>query len=154
LRSERSLLQIAGRTARNVEGLVILYADRVTRSMKALIDETNRRREIQSEYNIEHNINPKTVLKTLDEIMSSTSVADIQHSKIQRISEKEERKIRKAAEPLAEYLTENQKQELVEQLFTEMKKAARELDFEKAAELRDEIKKLQLVQGKLKMNTK
>jgi excinuclease ABC subunit B len=154
LRSERSLLQIAGRTARNVEGLVILYADRITRSMKALIDETNRRREIQTEYNTKNNINPKTVLKTLDEIMSSTSVADIQHSKIQRISEKEERKIRKAAEPLAEYLTENQKQELVEQLFTEMKKAARELDFERAAELRDEIKKLQLVQGKLKMNTK
>jgi excinuclease ABC subunit B len=154
LRSERSLLQIAGRTARNVEGHVILYADRITRSMKALIDETNRRREIQTEYNIENDINPKTVLKTLDEIMSSTSVADIQHSKIQRISEKEERKIRKAAEPLAEYLTENQKQELVEQLFTEMKKAARELDFERAAELRDEIKKLQLVQGKLKMNTK
>jgi len=154
LRSERSLLQIAGRTARNVEGLVILYADRVTRSMKALIDETNRRRKIQTEYNIEHNINPKTVLKTLDEIMSSTSVADIQHSKIQRMSEKEDRKIRKAAEPLAEYLTDNQKEDLIEQMFTEMKKAARELDFEKAAELRDEIKKLQLVKGKLKMNTK
>ena len=154
LRSERSLLQIAGRTARNVEGMVILYADNITRSMKALIDETNRRREVQKEYNKQHGINPRTVLKSLDEIMSSTSVADIQQSKLQRMSEKEERKIKKAAEPLAEYLTEDQKEDLVEQLFTEMKKAARELDFERAAELRDEIKKLQHVEGKLKINTK
>ncbi len=154
LRSERSLLQTAGRTARNVEGLVILYADRITRSMKALIDETNRRRKVQTEYNLKHGINPRTVLKSLDEIMNSTSVADIYHSKIQRMTEKEERKIKKAAEPLAEYLTESQKDELVEQLFTEMKKAARELDFEKAAELRDEIKRLQHVQGKTKNITK
>lgn len=145
LRSERSLLQIAGRTARNVEGLVILYADRITRSMKNLIDETNRRRNLQGEYNIVNDINPETVYKTLEEILSSTSVADIQSQHVQRIEEIEHRKLQKAAEPLVKYLTGDQRKELIEQMFTEMKNAARSLDFERAAELRDEIKKLEAI---------
>ncbi|TAL67699.1 MAG: excinuclease ABC subunit UvrB [Bacteroidetes bacterium] len=142
LRSERSLMQTAGRTARNVNGLVILYADKVTRSMQALLEETNRRREMQIQYNTEHNINPQTVYKSLDEILSATSVADIQVQREKRLEYIEEKKIRKAAEPLVKYLTNEQRGELTEQLFLEMKEAARQLDFERAAELRDEIQRL------------
>lgn len=141
LRSERSLLQIAGRTARNVDGLVILYADRITNSIKSFVDETNRRRKIQLEYNKQHNINPQTVYKTLDEILSSTSIADIQQARQSRKLEKYSHQ-NSFAEPLTYFLNEKQKEELIEQLFKEMKEAARNLDFERAAEIRDEINKL------------
>ena len=142
LRSERSLLQIAGRTARNADGLVILYADTITRSIQAVLDETNRRREKQIAYNTEHGINPTTVYKSLEEILQSTSVADIQAQKVKRRGELEQARVRKAAEPMMKYLTEDQRKDLIEQLYEEMKKAARDLDFERAAELRDEIERL------------
>lgn len=142
LRSERSLLQIAGRTARNADGLVILYADTITRSMQAVLDETNRRREKQIAYNTEHGINPTTVYKSLEEILQSTSVADIQAQKVKRRGELEQARVRKAAEPMMKYLTDDQRKDLIEQLYEEMKKAARDLDFERAAELRDEIERL------------
>ncbi|MCK5742704.1 MAG: UvrB/UvrC motif-containing protein, partial [Chlorobi bacterium] len=148
LRSERSLMQTAGRTARNVKGLVIFYADRITNSMQTVIDETNRRRELQVEYNKKHNINPKTVYKSLEEILNSTSVADIHADKTARYEEAEAKKIRKAAEPMMRYLDEGQREELAEQMFVEMKTAARDLDFEKAAEIRDQIKKLQSISEK------
>jgi excinuclease ABC subunit B len=135
------LLQIAGRTARNVDGLVILYADRITNSIKSFVDETNRRRKIQLEYNKQHNINPQTVYKTLDEILSSTSIADIQQARQSRKLEKYSHQ-NSFAEPLTYFLNEKQKEELIEQLFKEMKEAARNLDFERAAEIRDEINKL------------
>ncbi|MFC2131199.1 excinuclease ABC subunit UvrB [Bacteroidota bacterium] len=154
LRSERSLMQVAGRTARNVDGLVIMYADRITNSMQAVMEETNRRRQIQIEYNKENNINPETVYKSLEEILSSTSVADIQASKVHKYEQAEQRKMQRAAEPLYGYLTEEQREDLVEQMFVEMKTAARELDFEKAAELRDEIQKLQAIEGKGKKRRK
>lgn len=140
LRSERSLLQVAGRTARNVEGLVIFYADRITKSMKLVIDETNRRRKKQEEYNIENGINPKTVYKSIEEIISSTSIADIMSGG--KSSKKYEGRLattKLAAEPVVKYMNEKQKTELLEQMFDEMKKAAKDLDFERAAELRDEI---------------
>jgi len=142
LRSERSLLQIAGRTARNADGLVILYADTITRSMQAVLDETNRRREKQIAYNTEHGINPTTVYKSLEEILQSTSVADIQANKVKRRGELEQARVRRSAEPMMKYLTEDQRKDLIEQLYEEMKKAARDLDFERAAELRDEIERL------------
>ena len=142
LRSERSLLQIAGRTARNVDGLVILYADKITNSIKNFIEETNRRRKIQLEYNRINNINPQTVYKTLEEILSSTSIADIQMQRQQRKAEKVIQKVSSFAEPLVHFLNEKQKEELIEQLFKEMKEAARNLDFERAAEIRDEIARL------------
>jgi excinuclease ABC subunit B len=148
LRSERSLLQTAGRTARNVEGLVILYGDKVTKSMQYLIDETSRRRKLQIDYNKKNNIDPKTVYKSLDEILSSTSVADIQIQKNIRTEYKETRKLEKAAEPLVKYMTFEQRQELIDQMFEEMKSAAKMLDFERAAELRDEIQRLTIAQEK------
>jgi excinuclease ABC subunit B len=145
LRSERSLLQTAGRAARNVEGLVILYADKITPSMQRLIDETNRRRELQINYNTEKGINPKTVYKSIEEILSSTSVADIQVERTKKREEAHTQKLRKAAEPVLKYMTAEQRKEMIEQMYEEMKKAARELDFERAAELRDEIQRLQAV---------
>ncbi len=142
LRSERSLLQIAGRTARNVNGLVILYADRITRSMQLLIDETNRRRKLQKAYNEKHGINPKTIYKSLDEILNSTSVADIQQQHKERIETHENKKARKVSEPMINYMTGQQREQLINQLFDEMKKAARDLDFERAAGLRNEIERI------------
>jgi len=148
LRSERALLQIAGRTARNSEGLVILYADKITRSMQVLIDETNRRRGIQKEYNTLHTIDPQTVYKSLDEILNSTSVADIQQQRVKRMDEAKETQLRKAAEPMVKYLSNEQREDLIQQMFIEMKNAARDLDFEKAAQLRDEINRLKSPDGK------
>lgn len=141
LRSASALLQTAGRTARNVNGLVILYADRVTKAMKVLIDETNRRREIQTAYNVKHGIDPKTIYKSLEEILESTSVADVQKARKGRLAEKENIK-QIASEPTIAYMSEEQKEELLEQMFIEMKKAAVNLDFERAANLRDEIARI------------
>ena len=145
LRSERSLMQTAGRAARNKDGLVIFYADRITDSMRAVIDETKRRRELQHAYNIEHGINPTTVYKSLEEILDATSVADIQAQKTSRVAEKERARLQRAAEPVVKYLTKEQRQEMLDQMFVEMKKAAKDLDFERAADLRDQIARLQAV---------
>lgn len=142
LRSERSLLQIAGRTARNVDGLVILYADKITNSIQAFIDETNRRRAIQLEYNKLHNINPQTIYKTLEEILSSTSIADIQSIRRSRKEELHKQKMSTIVEPIAGFLTKVEREKLIEELYKEMKEAARNLDFERAAEIRDEIARL------------
>ncbi|MEY3385959.1 MAG: hypothetical protein RIR53_770 [Bacteroidota bacterium] len=147
LRSERSLMQTAGRTARNVDGLVIFYADTMTRSMRAVIDETNRRRELQHAYNLEHGIEPKTVYKSLEEILESTSVADIQASRSQKATERSKSSQRMAAEPLIQYLPTEERQAAIDQMFTEMKAAARDLDFERAAALRDQIQRLQQSEG-------
>jgi excinuclease ABC subunit B len=145
LRSERSLMQTAGRTARNVDGLVIFYADRITDSMKAVIDETNRRRTLQEKYNTDNGINPTTIYKSLEEILESTSVADIQQQRTSRLRDAETVRLKKAAEPIAKYLTPEQRGDMIEQMFQEMKTAARDLDFERAAELRDEIQRLKAI---------
>ncbi len=135
LRSEVALLQIAGRAARNVGGKVIFYADTITRSMRKTIEETNRRRARQLEYNRQHGITPKTIYKTVDEIMRTTSVADMRGRY----------KTKKTAREF-EYMDRMTGQELIKQLEEEMQKAAENLEFEKAAQLRDEIKRLK---GKL-----
>ena len=138
LRSERSLMQTAGRTARNVNGKVIMYADKITESMRKTIEETNRRRKLQAEYNIQHNITPTTIFKSVEEIMSSTSIADVR----KRDYEKEESTFLKVAEPVIKFMTNDQRKELLEQMTEEMLTAAKDLEFERAANLRDEIEKM------------
>ncbi len=137
LRSERSLMQTAGRTARNVNGKVIMYADIITQSMKKTIDETNRRRKLQKQYNEKHNISPQTIYKSMEEILSSTSIADVRKKE-----EKPAFGFSKVAEPILKYMDNEQKNDLIEQLTEEMHKAAMDLEFEKAAALRDEIQNL------------
>lgn len=144
LRSEKSLLQTAGRTARNVNGLVIMYADKVTDSMRKVIDETSRRRKIQSDYNKEHNIEPKTIYKTYEEIMSSTIVADskAKYEPDKKGKSKDKTSLSIITEPLFKKINKEQRKELIEQLRKEMINSAKDLEFERAAELRDEIKRL------------
>ncbi|MFZ4591228.1 MAG: excinuclease ABC subunit UvrB [Ignavibacteria bacterium] len=143
LRSEKSLLQTAGRTARNVNGLVIMYADKVTESMRKVIDETARRRKIQAEYNVAHNIEPKTIYKTYEEIMSSTIVADSRGKyDAGKGKSKEKTSLSIITEPFFKKINKEQRKELVEQLRKEMINSAKDLEFERAAELRDEIKRL------------
>jgi excinuclease ABC subunit B len=139
LRSETSLIQTAGRTARNVNGRVILYADKITGSMKRMIDETTRRRIKQVEYNKLNNITPKTIYKTVDEIMASTAVADVKAFRDEKI----DRAKILVAEKLRRYLTKDQRNDLIEELRKEMKTAAKDLEFERAARLRDEIERLE-----------
>ncbi len=144
LRSARSLMQTAGRTARNANGRVIMYADVITDSMKKTIDETERRRKIQTQYNIENNISPQTIFKSIEEIMSSTSIADVRKKE-----EKQDFSFAKVSEPILKYMNTEQKKDLVEQLTYEMHQAAKDLEFEKAASLRDEINRLKkIVNGK------
>lgn len=140
LRSERSLIQTAGRTARNVNGKVILYADIVTGSMKRMIDETTRRRQKQVLYNQEHNITPVTIYKTVDEVMAATAIADMS---IQRDARRERAKAMVVTDSVVKYLTADQRQDLLAELKTEMNRAAKDLEFERAAELRDEIARLE-----------
>lgn len=144
LRSEKSLLQTAGRTARNVNGLVIMYADKVTDSMRKVIDETARRRKIQDEYNKEHNIEPKTIYKTYDEIMSSTIVADSKgkYDSKRKGKESEKTSLSVMTDPLFKKINKEQRKELIDQLRKEMINSAKDFEFERAAELRDEIKRL------------
>lgn len=143
LRSERSLMQTAGRTARNVDGKVIMYADIITESMRKTIEETNRRREIQQKYNEEHGITPKTVFKSREEILSSTSIAELRKKEPEK-----EAAFAKVAEPVIKYMTTEQQNDLIEQMTEEMLEAAKNLEFEKAALLRDEIEKLQKIMKK------
>jgi excinuclease ABC subunit B len=140
LRSERSLIQTAGRTARNVNGKVILYADTETGSMKRMLEETRRRREKQIEYNKEHGITPKTIYKSTEEVLAATSVADIKAS---RDARQERAKAPIVAESIFRYMTNEQRKDLLEELRTEMRKAAKDLEFERAAELRDEITRIE-----------
>ncbi len=129
LRNARSLIQTIGRAARNVNGRAILYADRVTESMQACLDETNRRRDIQLAYNREHGITPQTIRKSVEEIERSTRVADA----------RERPAPRRVTEAAATYAEEMNREELIRVLEKEMTAAAEALDFEKAAMLRDEL---------------
>ena len=123
LRSERSLIQTIGRAARNIEGKVIMYADELTESMEKAISETNRRRQIQENYNKEHGITPKTIQKSVRDLIKASIVEDISA----------EYKIDKNETP----------EQIIERLTDEMLKAAAAMEFEKAAELRDKIKDLE-----------
>jgi len=127
LRDARSLIQTIGRAARNVEGKAILYADRITRSMKACLEETDRRRQVQMAYNEEHGIEPTTIRKSVEQIEFSTRVADARDKPVQ------------VSEPKASYADEVNREEYVKILEQEMAEAAESLDFERAALLRDQL---------------
>jgi excinuclease ABC subunit B len=140
LRSEKSLIQTAGRTARNLNGRVILYADTTTGSMQRMLEETNRRREKQLRYNADHGITARTVYKTVDEVLAATAVADV---KAERDARRERQKMPMVAESVVRYLTADQRKDLIEELRAEMLRASKDLEFERAAQLRDEIAKLE-----------
>ncbi|WZL72138.1 excinuclease ABC subunit UvrB [Clostridiaceae bacterium 35-E11] len=125
LRSETSLIQTVGRAARNLNGRVIMYADRITDSMKRAIDETNRRRSIQEIYNTKHNIKPQGIVKKVRDVIEATKVAE-ENAKYRIAKNKED-------------MNREEIQELIAKLETEMREAAENLQFERAAELRDKI---------------
>ena len=131
LRSETSLVQTIGRAARNVDGRVIMYADSITNSMKLAIDETNRRRSIQMAYNEKHNIVPKSIIKDITEITTVSMAAEDEEVYDIRTTD----------------IDSNQLHQIIVNLEEEMMKSAELLDFEKAAELRDQIKKLKSEYG-------
>jgi excinuclease ABC subunit B len=141
LRSERSLMQTAGRAARNVDGKVIMYADTITGSMKKMIDETNRRREIQKKYNEEHGITPRTIYKSAEEIMQATRVADAKAEKYGAEKRRGDGEL-KISDAEWSKMAPFQREELLDRLEKEMLDASKKLDFERAAELRDEIERL------------
>ncbi len=132
LRSARSLVQTCGRASRNVGGMVIMYADHVTKSMKQAIDETNRRREIQQDYNQKYDIIPTTIKKNIASIFETVYETD--HEQVDNVSE-----------TLAEYESADSLNDIIKAMEDEMNQAARELAFEKAAELRDQIKALKKI---------
>lgn len=144
LRNERSLTQTAGRAARNVDGLVIFYADKMTESMQKTIDETDRRREKQIAHNTEHGIVPKTVIKTKEQIFAQGSVLDVKGydpSNPYAMGADEEL-VPAAAEEQAEYKTVPQMEKAITRIKKDMEKAAKDLDFMEAARLRDEMFKM------------
>jgi excinuclease ABC subunit B len=141
LRSERSLTQTAGRAARNINSKVIMYADKVTDSMQKMINETNRRREKQMNYNIANNIVPTQIVKSIEDIMGQTAVAGIKASSPSAYVEKEGLNI--AADPVIQYMTKEKLQKLVAKTRKSMESSVKELDFLEAARYRDELMALE-----------
>ncbi|TSI04265.1 excinuclease ABC subunit UvrB [Lysinibacillus sp. BW-2-10] len=131
LRSERSLIQTIGRAARNSNGHVIMYADNMTDSMKKAIDETKRRRSIQEAYNKEHGITPQTIQKKIPDLIRATQVAEEEETYVTKVTK-------------GKKLTKSELEKLIASLEVEMKEAAKALDFERAAELRDTIFELKV----------
>jgi excinuclease ABC subunit B len=142
LRNERSLTQTIGRAARNENGKVVMYADHITDSMQRTIDETNRRREIQTAYNLKHGITPKTVRKSKDEIMRQTSVADAKEG-AETMAYIEPEEVSAAADPVLQYMNKNQLQKAIDETKKRMVQAAKDMEFMEAARLRDEMFALQ-----------
>lgn len=138
LRNERSLTQTAGRAARNVNGLVIFYADHITDSMQKTIDETNRRRAIQMAYNETNGIVPRTVSKSVEDILGQKSILDVRGPKAAKAYIEPEQPSM-AADPLINYLSRDQIEHLILETEKKMKQAAKDLDFVTAAMHRDEI---------------
>jgi excinuclease ABC subunit B len=141
LRNQRSLIQTIGRAARNVNGRVIMYADTVTESMRAAIDETDRRRKVQQDYNVENGITPMTIIRSRESILGQTAVADSKKSMKRYYVEDEEKSL--AADPVIAYLGKEELTRMSEQIRKAMEKAAKELEFIEAARLRDEYLAIQ-----------
>jgi excinuclease ABC subunit B len=142
LRSRRSLVQTAGRAARNVNGRVIMYADTITRSMQETIDETNRRRMKQLHYNEEHHITPTQIKKSLKSSLSRDDRPDVKELKRSAGGDKQG-PVGLAADPIIERMTRPQIEKLIAETTKRMKEAAKQLDFLQAAQYRDEIIRLQ-----------
>ena len=137
LRNARSLTQTAGRAARNVNGLVIFYADSITESMQITIDETNRRRAVQLAYNEEHGITPETIYKSREDIINQKSILDIRGKKSRPYIPPEDISI--AADPVVQYMSKDQIDKMIVETERKMKEAAKDLDFISAAHYRDEL---------------
>ncbi len=138
LRSERSLTQTAGRAARNVNGLVIMYADKITKSMQKTIDGTDRKREKQAAYNAKHGLTPQALNKSKNQVLGQAKVIDDAYEIDQQMSEQ----MNIAADPVVQYMNKEQLQKLLEETQRKMKKAAKDEDFIEAARLRDEMLEL------------
>ena len=141
LRSHRSLTQTAGRAARNVNGKVIMYADRITDSMKKTIDETNRRREKQLAYNEANGITPKQIRKAYKNALLGAS-AEKEEVKTSKVYVEPE-KISIAADPVVQYMTKPQMEKAIERTRKQMQEAAKKLEFIEAAQYRDELLRLE-----------
>jgi excinuclease ABC subunit B len=153
LRNERSLTQTAGRAARNVDGRVIFYADKMTESMQRTIDETSRRREKQVAYNVEHGITPTTIIKTKEQVFAQGSVLDIKGydpSNPYALQRDAEIVNNTAAEEQETYQTIPQLEKAINRTKKEMEKSARDLDFIEAARLRDEMFRLKKLLEEIK----
>ena len=143
LRSEKSLTQTAGRAARNIDGLVIMYGDKITNSMKKTIDETNRRRKIQMAYNKENGLSPMSLAKTKEEILQQTSVVDTVRGRAPKNHSPSEVEKGLAADPVVQYMSNSQLEKAIKQAKSKMEKSAKELDFISAAQYRDEMQVLE-----------
>ncbi|MCE3297210.1 MAG: excinuclease subunit [Crocinitomicaceae bacterium] len=142
LRDERSLVQTVGRAARNVNGMVIMYADKITMSMDKTISETNRRRQMQIAYNEANGIVPTALTKSREKIMESTKVADSDAAS-RAYQEEYGNKPSIAADPVVQYMNQDQLKKLIASTKKQMEKAAKDLDFIEAARLRDEMRELE-----------
>ncbi|MEL6534743.1 MAG: excinuclease ABC subunit UvrB [Bacteroidota bacterium] len=145
LRNQRSLVQTIGRAARNENGRVIMYADKITDSMREAMDETNRRRRIQQEYNKEHGITPRTVRKSKEAILGQTKAADSKKGAKNYYVEPEELSV--AADPVVQYMGKDELEKMIKKTQKAMEKAAKDLDFIEAARLRDELEELKKLKG-------
>ncbi|HAA21488.1 MAG TPA: excinuclease ABC subunit B [Cytophagales bacterium] len=145
LRNQRSLVQTIGRAARNENGQVIMYADKITDSMRESIDETNRRRGIQEAYNQKHGITPRSVRKSKEAILGQTKAADSKKGAKNYYVEPEELSV--AADPVVKYMGKDELEKMIKKTQKAMEKAAKDLDFIEAARLRDELEELKKLKG-------
>jgi excinuclease ABC subunit B len=147
LRNVKSLIQTIGRASRNVEGRVIMYADKITESMRIAIDETNRRRSFQAAYNELHGITPKTVFKSKEEILTQTKIADASSKSKKSYIEPETKSL--AADPVVAYMSKDEISKMIGKTRKNMERSAKDLDFMEAARLRDELADLENLLGEL-----
>jgi excinuclease ABC subunit B len=143
LRDKKSLFQISGRAARNVSGKVIFYADKITDSMKAVIDETARRRQVQDEYNKANGITPTTIIKSIAQIKAGTSVADAAQRQQQRRVEVQSINPQNVLSDVMTKMTKEEKMDMLAEMYAEMQDASERMEYEKAAYLRDEITRME-----------
>jgi excinuclease ABC subunit B len=142
LRSETSMIQTIGRAARNQRGKVIMYADRMTESMRKTIEITEKRRERQIQYNLEHGITPTTVVKSIEQIMDQTSVADAKKGEFSNYADQTKESLSMAADPVFDYMSKDNIQKAIKETEKSMMRAAKDMDFLEAAKYRDQIEEL------------